>query len=341
MKEFGPDLSFIGCEANPASKWLIDGAVPANSMVMVIGKSGIGKSFLIVDMLASIYAGADGILGKSSLGGGAVAHVCLESPDDMGRRYAVAGFKVKEFLQVDGYTDFDAEDRQRCSRFAYGLNERHGGRGKLMAVAYSTLSTIAPNMDETSVDSIKHVLSNLNMIREITGATQIIEHHTSLSSDRPRGHSVMDGLMHTIINVSGGSGKLTISCRKQRVDKPFAPVHARMVDFRRDDLTDQRSAYLMPVVKGSDGSAAPSQASETTEVTPDASEVVESPTEGLTPNARVVLEFAQSNGEVSWRDMEPLKAMSRATFYNATKSLESLGMLVNVGKGAFMLPDDI
>lgn len=342
------NINFISHYKPNSKKWIIPGVIPENSLVMISGQPGVGKSFLLIDLLAADAARSASVFGETSEhpepSRAHAVYVCAESGDDVLRRIAGVGVKLDKNPMIAGFDAIDLSNSEECRQFAYFVREKH--RGSRM-IAYSTFNRMSGCIDENSTQQMTAVWENIDMIRSITKMTQIVEHHTSAGSDRPRGSTVADGLLHTMIHVSGTKkGLITVSCRKQRLGRPFDTFKVQLVDHEYVSgqggeqvnklLVGEPTPYLERVadVKGSDG---PADALETADGTSD----TETPSDGLTGNARALLDYAEANGSVSWREIESLAVMSEKTFYRTIKKLENDVLLVNVGKGVYQLPDDV
>ncbi len=177
----------------PPPSYLIDGILNNSALALLSGKFGTYKSFVSVAMACSVATGVPW-LGHEINEPGPVLYIAAEGATglkgrietwerahlDEGQRVAddrliIIGGSVN--LSVGG--DVDA---------VLGLCEDF----KPKLAIWDTLHRCAPGVDEDKSTGMGVVINTLALIREVTGATQLANHHTGHAGQRSRGSSALE-----------------------------------------------------------------------------------------------------------------------------------------------------
>ena len=207
-------------------EWGIDPLYPQGGLVLLYGMRGKGKTFL---GLGWAFAHATGLPweGHAAREGSAL-YIMAEGRGGLGQRVRAQ----KEYLQVPGdagsvgvnfiaqaVPTLDAAEVDRLLFTIDALPERPS------VIVWDTLSRTFIGGDENSGKDMAQYVANVDRVREVTGATGIIVHHTGHgSTERERGSSVLGGAADTIIALREKDGLLELACDKQKDASEFAPM---------------------------------------------------------------------------------------------------------------------
>lgn len=204
-------------ERLPKLEWVIKGLFPAGGVGAIYGESGAGKSFVAIDMIASIAEGnrwfglrtkqlpvsVFALEGEGGLKGRVKAWEMTN-----GREYPQNAFfwdsaRNGNFALRDADQRSD-ENRKRLIQLCADLkaNGREGG-----VVVIDTLNQASDGADENSSRDMGELLKAMKFIQRETGSLVLIVHHATKSKENQsmRGHSslygAMDGIMEVIRDV--------------------------------------------------------------------------------------------------------------------------------------------
>lgn len=212
-------------EALPSLGYIVPQIIPAGGFVTVVGASGSGKTFLVLDIAMSIATGKPwhGV----PVTRGPVVYVAGEGVRGLAARIAA----WKEEHGVTGRAGV------YTLRHATALTQSHEvdrlvGAMKEHAPAMVVIDTLTQNLgdgDENSARDIARLTAGVERIRGATDAAVVLVHHTGLRAQRERGSSALRAAVDTTILVRGNrDGLMKLVCLKQREDEPFQPIHLQL-----------------------------------------------------------------------------------------------------------------
>jgi hypothetical protein len=202
--------------------WLIKGWIPEASQSMVFGQSGIGKTFVAIDMACSIASGQEWF--NNRVKSGHVAYMAGEG--NFGIRQRVASWCKHHNIDKHGIKQLFVSNKP------IDLDSPGASVDVLKAIAEMTeerlsvifIDTLNRHMlgDENSAKEVKQLLSVCSVLTSATGAAVVLVHHTGhQGKDRERGSSAIRGAMDASIHVKSGKDKhIIIECAKQK-DAPI------------------------------------------------------------------------------------------------------------------------
>lgn len=280
---------------------LVDGLLYRNSLAMLYGPSGLGKSFLAADFALHVAYGA--WWQNRAVTGGPVLYIVAEGASGFG-------------LRIDAW-----ERHNRLSQevhpvnwlpWAVNIHDRAwaGGLAEVAAetrpalVVLDTFARCVVDADENSARDVGRIIANLDHVRRASQACVMLVHHSGKDlSAGARGNSALRGAMDTELELTGESTDLTLKNTKQK-DAPEAPnvrLGLRAVDGS-DSVVIDRQGALSPGERDS-GLAVVLEALETSD-----------PGTGMSA--------------ANWLK---LVDVSDRTFYRHVKSLVDRGLIVNLG----------
>jgi archaellum biogenesis ATPase FlaH/DNA-binding MarR family transcriptional regulator len=200
----------------PPIRWLIDGEIPDQSLMVLYGDSGAGKSFVALDYALRL-----------ANNGRVVLYVATEGLRGYSKRSAAwaayHGCRVPSKLLF--YTDrFNLMDAGALATLADHL--------KTVAPALIVVDTLAMSMigaDENSSRDMGHALNGCRRLIDSLGATVLLVHHSGKASAWERGSSALRGNADVMMRLSAADDVIQMECTKA---KDFDPPPPRYIQLR-------------------------------------------------------------------------------------------------------------
>ncbi|MBU2835194.1 MULTISPECIES: AAA family ATPase [Acidithiobacillus] len=227
----------------PAVRWLIRDIVEADTLALLYGQPGAGKSFCALSMAASIACGSDWyghrvtqgpavyILGE---GGGGVSRRLrawhLTNPD---ARLPDAPLFISRRIVPLGESEAVAE-------ITAAIQE--AGAGTPSVVFIDTLARAAAGLDENSARDMGELVQACDKIREQYKCSVILVHHAGHNQDRARGSSAIKAALDAELSLTQSEGVITLSSSKAKESEGFKPLTFKLasVDTQWLDEDDER-----------------------------------------------------------------------------------------------------
>lgn len=189
----------------PEMRWLVEDIFPEQGLLCVYGSSGVGKSFLCLDLAAAVAEGADWFGHPTQQGD--VVYVALEG--QAGLRLRVKAWEAYHgrpfpsgvrFVFEDFFINELKEPRQ------LGLKILHGNGSSdycdPVLVIIDTLNRAAPGSDENSCADMNGIIAGATMLKMTTEAAVLLIHHPGKDATRGlRGHSSLHAALDTVVEV--------------------------------------------------------------------------------------------------------------------------------------------
>jgi hypothetical protein len=212
--------------ALPPQEWLIDGVLPAHAVAEIHGPPESAKTFVVLDMALSIATGV--AWHGRAVQRGDVVYVAAERFRSLKERveaWCVArdAGPPPEILIGDG--PIQLLDGSSVGQFISGL-ERLARMPALIVL--DTLSGCLLGADENSSRDMGKAVHSLLTIREATGSTVLVVHHTTKAGGVERGHGLLRGRMDVMIAANRKGKHLKITCSKLNDHEHFPPMVFRM-----------------------------------------------------------------------------------------------------------------
>ncbi|MGD9724384.1 MAG: AAA family ATPase [Pirellulales bacterium] len=213
--------------SRPSPPWLIRGLVPAGGLIGLYGAGGSYKSFLALDLAASVAGGVheDGAGrwgGREILHPGPVVYVSGEGSAEP-RLRAIEAHRRRQL--PDDLTIFDGldlGDTDACAEFNDALQAAKrdvwGGRDPALII-FDTLARSAPNVEENSNKEMGGVIAMVDRLRAAYGCAVILVHHTPKDSPHVwRGATAAWNALDTALLVMRSDDALaaTLSIERQK-----------------------------------------------------------------------------------------------------------------------------
>ena len=195
----------------PARKPLIEGVLPERLLAMVYGRTGSGKSAIVLDMAIAIVNGRPS-RGHSVQRGG-VLWLAVEGAEDAGPRLGpgvpscVLAATANSFGGPYGQTSLVEHAKELCAVLA---PEQPG------LIVLDTLARATVGRNESAAQDMTPVLDAANNLREITGACVLLIHHAGWDARHSRGFSGLIDWPDTVLRVTARDGVVDVIAEKQR-----------------------------------------------------------------------------------------------------------------------------
>ena len=219
----------------PPVRWLVRGVLPTEGIGAIFGPSGSGKSFLSLDMLATVASGGEwfGCRAKSA----PVLYVALEGEAGIAQR-------IKAFQEKNGALP----ERFRFLLQALDIRKPDDRADVVKAVqaagwsggvlCLDTLNRAAPGMDENDSKSMGEVIGAAKAIQAELGGLVLLVHHTGKDATKGlRGHSSLHAALDCAVEVArdGDRREWKMAKAKDGEDGAAHPFRLDVVEVGTDD----------------------------------------------------------------------------------------------------------
>lgn len=187
--------------------WTIRGLLPKTGLAALYGASGSGKSFLALDMSASIAAGNKDWYGLR-VSNCPVTYCVLEGEAGMGKR--VAAWEAHTQIEIADKLRFIAQPfditvASDVQELAEAIRAAGGADG---LIVLDTLNRAAPGADENSSKDMGEIIANAKALQQLTGGMVLLVHHTGKDESKGmRGHSSLFAAMDAVVAVMNSREK--------------------------------------------------------------------------------------------------------------------------------------
>jgi hypothetical protein len=195
-------LSAAEVAQSAPTSWTIRGLLPKTGLAALYGASGCGKSFLTLDMGASIASGDKEWYGMR-VTQCPVTYCVLEGEAGMGKRIAAWEMHTQKELGDNlrfVVQPFDVTAACDVSELAVTIRAAGGADG---LVVLDTLNRAAPGADENSSKDMGEIIANAKALQQLIGGLVLFVHHTGKDESKGmRGHSSLFAAMDAVVSVS-------------------------------------------------------------------------------------------------------------------------------------------
>lgn len=214
--------------ARPIPRWLVAGVLPERGLAVIYGRSGCGKSFAVLDLLASIARGKR--WHGRRVRQGVVVYVGLEGTTKKRlwaymQHHGLDG--IDGLLVVDGQSvnllgaDTDADALVEAIRAK--------SPGPVAVVVFDTLNRTMPGGNENASEDMGAVVSRASRIEQALGCVVGFVHHSGKSASAgARGHSSLRAACDLEMEVTEEAGIRTITATKVKDGEEDQAWHFRL-----------------------------------------------------------------------------------------------------------------
>lgn len=235
---FYEDIRFNG-----QNNWLIKGILGRGDISCVAGRSGVGKSFFVIDMALSVARGISFCGHKSSKAG--VLYVVLEGQVNFFNRilaYRKENGSDDDPLFVVLPTSVNLHGSEvDAAKIVQTMRRLESEGKKIELVVIDTFAQAFAGGDENSSSDMGRVIKQVAKIRDETGAhVSLVHHHGKETIKGLRGHSSLTAAVDTIVELfePKGAKEATLTKQKDGEDNQRFPFYLRSVELGADDDGD-------------------------------------------------------------------------------------------------------
>lgn len=297
---------------------LVEGILDRNSLTRVIGTSGHGKTFVMLDLAAHVALGRPW-LGRECAQG-LVVYMVAEGVAGIGLR--VAAWESHHGVALGDRALFLPRPVQVMSQLDWLVWVAAMERLKPAMIIMDTQSRITVGADENAVKDMGVLVERADLLKDKTGACVVLVHHKGRQGDHGRGSTVVPAALDTEISVTRqGTSRITVLSEKQKDREDFAPISLELTKV------GDSAVLVQP------GTAQPFESNEINENSSArdriAALVYRTFHDGLGATKSEIKTVVLSN------DRGPRgKPMGKQAFYNAWSQLEGDGALVVIDTDA-------
>jgi hypothetical protein len=234
-------VSFDAMQPRLGDGYIIKGLLGSTAMALVFGESGCGKTFFVLHLALCVAAGAKFFGHRVRRCG--VVYVAAEAGRSIENRVVAARLTTSlpekmPFAAITSPVDLctEAADTDKLIAAIRGADLDVS----VELIIVDTLSRVMAGGNENQPDDMGALVSNLDRLREETGAAVVLVHHSGKDTSRgARGHSLLRAAIDTEVEITRDDvAKLcTAAVPKQR---EYATEGALSFTLRQIELgTDQ------------------------------------------------------------------------------------------------------
>lgn len=229
----------------PPVQWRVRGVLPSEGIGAMFGASASGKSFLVLDLLATVACGGAwfGCRVKSA----PVLYIALEGEAGISQRVKAYEMKHGKVNAAFRFMLQTLDIRNAADRADLVLAIKAAGWcGGLLCI--DTLNRAAPGMDENDSKSMGEVISASKAIQAELGGLVLLVHHTGKDATKGlRGHSSLHAALDCAVEVSrdGDRREWKLHKAKDGEDGEAHPFRLDVIEIGTDDEGEQITSCVV------------------------------------------------------------------------------------------------
>lgn len=223
-KLLGELISARDLDSIPPPDPLVDGLLERNSLARVIGKSGHGKSFFMIDLAGHIALGRP--WQDRAVQQGDVVYMVAEGASGIRKR--VRAWEQWHGAELGDSVQFlprpvQVKDQEWLTWV------RAMKRLKPALIVIDTQARVTAGANENGPEDMGILIQRAELLRKHTGACVVLVHHKGHSGDHGRGHTSVVAAMDAEIDVNKeGKNKIAILSSKQKDQEDFDPIRLEL-----------------------------------------------------------------------------------------------------------------
>lgn len=227
----------------PPPKWLVGDTLVENTLSLIFGEWGSGKSFLARDFALCIATGTPWL--GHAVRQGHVAYIAGEGISDMGKR--IRAWEQYHGVEDDGHLWLLGDPPQLLdgNHIRLLIAALHRLPEPPVLVVIDTLARSLVGGNENAQEIMGQAVENAEVVRREFGCNVCVVHHSPWDAKRPRGSTTLPGAVSTSIAVEKNERTITISCPKQKEHEEFSPFQLILHTVALDEHADETSCVLI------------------------------------------------------------------------------------------------
>jgi hypothetical protein len=210
----------------PPPVWLIEGVLVRDSLAVVWGASGNGKSFLAIDFALCVATRTwwkNHAINEAT----PVLYVAAEGAAGLGKRIRAWSKANNVRNLVKTHWLADAVNMLEPEQFAALLAIANETKPGLIVI--DTLARSIPGADENAAQDMGRLVECADKLKKATGACVLFIHHATKEGSVARGSGALRAGIDTEIEVRREGDAVLLFCRKQKDAEPFNGISLHMV----------------------------------------------------------------------------------------------------------------
>lgn len=201
---------------------LVAGLLYADSLSMLYGPSGVGKTFLAEDF--ALHTAHGSWWQGREVKAGRVLYVIAEGASGFGTR--VSAWEKHHGLHTEAHPVDWLPWAVNVSNPAWAAALAEVvAEGGYCLVVLDTFARCSVGAEENSARDVGIIVANLDQIRRASGACVLVVHHSGKDSAAgARGSSALRAAMTTELELTGDAARLVLHSRKQKDAPEAAPI---------------------------------------------------------------------------------------------------------------------
>lgn len=226
-----PILTLAEIATLPPVTWLVKDLIPKQSLAMVYGEPGGGKTFTALDIALTVahgssWHGMDTVRGQ-------VFYVAGEGVGGFRKRIA-AWHKHRELPEAAPFYLIPKAVNLLDDAEIYDLVQTiEATRDPELPVAMVVFDTVARCMiggDENAAQDMGKAVRNMDLVREAVGCAVMPIHHSGKDSNRgARGSTALIGAVDVSVRVDRDMDRVILTTEKQKDAEPLAPMQLKTI----------------------------------------------------------------------------------------------------------------
>jgi hypothetical protein len=205
---------------------LVDGILDRNSLVRVIGTSGHGKSFFMIDIAGHVSLGT-AWQGRDCTQGNAV-YMVAEGVG--GIRARVRSWEAHHGVKLEHRVMFLPRAVQVMNQTEWMVWVAAMARIRPALIVIDTQARITVGANENEAKDMGVLVARAELLRAETGACVVLVHHKGRQGDHGRGSTVVPAALDAEISVTKqGKRRITVLSEKQKDREDFSPISLDLV----------------------------------------------------------------------------------------------------------------
>lgn len=214
----------------PKPEWIFHELLQVDSLALLYGPSGLGKSFVALEMAFAVATGDSSIFEVSKTG--PVVYIVGEGLAGIGSR-----IEAWELNRNTHLPDTNPAFLGDALQIAEGKDIKSFAKAikveleeEPLLIIFDTLARCAVGLDENSAKDMGTLIAGLDQLRKDFGSTLLVVHHSTKSSAKTeRGSGAIYGAADTVLSLTPDGKYLSLQCPKQ---KNWERAPTRRIDLK-------------------------------------------------------------------------------------------------------------
>ncbi len=231
-----PLYSFDDIINRPTPRWLVEGLIPEDALVVLYGAPGAFKSFLALDFALSVALGR-AWHGLAVGPARPAIYIAAEGAGGLSKRLRAWAWDRKieggvPFLRVVD-RPVAAGDPGELARFIDAVSREAETLASSPALfAFDTMARCMPGRDENSSADVGAFIDGVDKLRRRFGATAMLTHHADKQGRYERGSSALRGAVDVLLRVTREGKKPPVAILTSEKTKDAEDAADRKIELR-------------------------------------------------------------------------------------------------------------